>query len=79
MTYHLKSGEKIVVAITRREKSSADKNTEPLIVSPMELQIDNEKDQPTLTLPDDGGKILSISIGGKVCSQPVGAKLQPIK
>jgi hypothetical protein len=78
VTYKPKSGDKIVIVITRRERSSADNDTEPLIVSPVELQPDNERDQPTLTLAGEG-KILSIAIGSKVCSEPVGAKLQPVK
>jgi hypothetical protein len=78
VSYQTHSGEKVTIQITRREKSGSNK-TEPVVLSDKDLSINNDIEQPTLTLPDEGGKILSISIGSKVCSEPVSAKLQPIK
>lgn len=87
VTYQLTSGEKVVVLIGRDEVDGADKfaggkepgtEREPLVVSARDLIIDNQKDQPTLTLALDG-EIVSISAGGNVCSNPVSAKLQPVK
>lgn len=78
VTYQLTSGEKVVILIGREGKSAKDKEKEPAITSAKELIIDNSRDQPTLTLPLEG-EIVSIWAGGNVCSNPVSAKLQPIK
>ena len=85
VTYQLKSGEKVVILIGRDDADSDEKSAggrekekEPLVVSAKGLTIANGKDQPTLTLALDG-EIVSISAGGNVCSNPVSAKLQPVK
>lgn len=76
VTYELTSGGTVEVTIGR-EKVANGKEMEPFVRSTKELTADNEREQPTLTLPL-GGKITSISAGGKVCSNPVSAKLQPV-
>lgn len=82
VTYQLtsgeKAGEKVVVLLGRADKPGPEKEKEPAITVAAELIVDNSKEQPTLTLPLEG-KIVSIWAGGNVCSEPVSAKLQPIK
>ena len=78
VTYQPKSGDKVVILIGRADKSGPEKEKEPRIVSAKELVVDNSTDQPTLTLQLEG-EIVSISAGGNVCTNPVGAKLQPVK
>lgn len=78
VTYQLTSGEKVVILIGRGDKLGPEREKEPLIVSSRDLVIDNSTDQPTLTLQLEG-EIVAISAGGNVCSNPVSAKLQPVK
>ena len=79
MTYKPKSGQKVVIVIGRAERvAGGKKEHEPLVISPVELTVDNDKDRPTLTLAGEG-KSSSIATGSNVCTNPVGAKLQPIK
>lgn len=76
VTYELTNGENVVVLIGRDKTSDPD-DLQPLVTSSRELTVDNDKDQPTLTLPLDG-KIVSISAGSVHCSSPVKAILQPV-
>ena len=74
--YQLTGGDRVDVVIGRDKTDDSD-DLEPLITSSRELTPNNEREQPTLTLPLDGS-IVSISAGGNTCTNPVGAKLQPI-